>query len=61
VFEKVGEPNHFVWIERWKDPKSFEAYRQSERYKALLGAVQVLGNLEEAFRFEYAQPDNKRQ
>jgi quinol monooxygenase YgiN len=46
VFERIDAPNHFVWIERWSSSSDFEEYRSSERFKALLGAVEVLGDME---------------
>jgi quinol monooxygenase YgiN len=45
LFEKAGEPNVFVWQEDWKDKTSLKAYRQTEVFKSLLGAVEVLGSL----------------
>jgi quinol monooxygenase YgiN len=45
VFERIDTPNYFIWIERWSSPSDFEAYRSSERLKALLGAVEVLGEI----------------
>ena len=46
LFEKVGEPNQFLWVEHWVDLKSLEAHLQSEKYRMLLGAIEVLGELE---------------
>jgi quinol monooxygenase YgiN len=45
LFEKAGEPNVFVWQEDWKDETSLKAYRQTERFRSLLGAIEVLGSL----------------
>ena len=46
IFERIDAPNHFIWIERWTDTYAFKEYQSSERFKALLGAVQVLGEME---------------
>jgi len=45
LLEKAGEPNVFVWQEDWKDEKSLKVYRQTEQFRSLLGAVEVLGTL----------------
>ncbi len=46
LFEKVGKPNQFLWVEHWVDLKSLEDHLQSEKYRMLLGAIEVLGVLE---------------
>ena len=45
LFEDVGEQTHFLWVERWTDLKSLEAYIESDRFHSLLGAIDVLGEL----------------
>ena len=45
LFEKTGEPNAFLWREDWKNDKSLEARRQTEQFRSLLGAVEILGTL----------------
>jgi len=45
LFEKTGEPNAFLWKENWKTEESLSAYRQTEQFRSLLGAVEVLGTL----------------
>jgi len=45
LFEKISEPNCFLWTEDWKSGESLEAYRQTDKYRALLGAIDVLGAL----------------
>lgn len=47
LFEEVGRPDHFLWKEQWNNAKSLEAYFHSNNFRALLGAVLVLGKLEE--------------
>ena len=46
IFEDLGEPNRFLWTERWATPEEADRSRESERFRALLGAVKVLGTLE---------------
>jgi quinol monooxygenase YgiN len=45
LFEKSNEPNSFLWIEDWKNSESLESYRQTEKFRSLLGAMEVLGSL----------------
>lgn len=45
IFETVGTPNQFLWVEKWTDWRSLDNYMKTSRFKALLGAVQVLGEL----------------
>jgi quinol monooxygenase YgiN len=52
IFECIGSPNCFLWIEKWADPQSLEAYMKTDRFKALLGAIQVLGELDVIHRCE---------
>lgn len=45
LFEKTGEPNMFLWREDWENNKSLDAHRQTQQFRSLLGAVEVLGTL----------------
>jgi quinol monooxygenase YgiN len=45
LFEKSNESNSFLWIEEWKNSESLESYRQTDRFRSLLGAMEVLGSL----------------
>lgn len=45
IYETVGTPNQFLWVEKWTDQRLLEDYMKSGRFKALLGAIQVLGEL----------------
>ena len=45
IFETVGTPNQFLWVEKWTDQSLLEDYMKTGRFKALLGAIQVLGEL----------------
>ena len=46
VFEDLGEPNRFLWIERWPTSEDADRAQASDRFRALLGAIKVLGTLE---------------
>lgn len=43
-FEQLGVPNQFLWQEDWEDRESLEARMNSNEFRTLLGALQVLGN-----------------
>ena len=45
VFEAVGKPNHFLWIEKWTDLQPLEVHMKTDRFRTLLGAIEVLGEL----------------
>jgi len=45
LFEKSNESNSFLWIEEWKNNESLESYRQTDKFRSLLGAMEVLGSL----------------
>ena len=51
LFEKTGEPNAFLWVEDWKNTESLEVYTQGQRFKSMLGAVEVLGSLTKIWNF----------
>ena len=45
IFETVGTPNQFLWVEKWAEKGPLDDYLETGRFKALLGAIQVLGKL----------------
>jgi quinol monooxygenase YgiN len=45
LFEKVEESNTFLWVEDWKTAESLEAHKEGQRFRSMLGAVNVLGSL----------------
>jgi len=46
VFEDLAEPNRFLWSEWWPSLEECENAQASDRFRALLGAIKVLGTLE---------------
>lgn len=46
VFEDLAVPNRFLWSEWWPSPGECQAAQTSERFRALIGAIKVLGSLE---------------
>ncbi|MBW1970060.1 MAG: antibiotic biosynthesis monooxygenase [Deltaproteobacteria bacterium] len=55
LFEKSNESNSFLWIEDWKNSESLESYRQTEKFRSLLGAMEVLGSLVKIRTFTFIE------
>ncbi|MGB3097309.1 MAG: antibiotic biosynthesis monooxygenase [Candidatus Deferrimicrobiaceae bacterium] len=47
LFEDVGEPNRFLWMERWSGSDHLNEYMRTDRFRSLLGAFSVVGSIEE--------------
>lgn len=47
LFEDTRKRNHFVWMERWDKPEALNNYRESDPFRMLMGAIDVLGTLVE--------------
>ncbi len=45
VYEDVVSPTHLLLVEQWLDKEAMNSYLSSERFRALVGAVKVLGEL----------------
>ena len=45
LFEQVIEPNTFLWFERWTSDESLSRYTADNRYRAMMGAIDALGQL----------------
>jgi len=45
VLEAVDTPNRFFFLKQWPDRKSLDYFLKTDRFRALLGAIQVLGKL----------------
>jgi quinol monooxygenase YgiN len=50
VFEDLREANRFLWSEWWPTLADADRAQASDRFRALLGAVKVLGTLESVRR-----------
>jgi len=47
LFEDVGEPNRFLWMERWSGSTPMNEYMRTDPFRSLLGAFSVVGSVEE--------------
>lgn len=45
LYEMVNEFNTFLWLEQWDNAESLNHYCQSNRFKAMMGAVSILGEM----------------
>lgn len=48
VLESLSRPNAFLWLQWWRSEAELEEELQSVRFLSLLGAIEVLGKLENA-------------
>jgi quinol monooxygenase YgiN len=61
LYENVSEDGHFIWMEQWMDLKALKKYLASDHYRSLLGAIEVLGDLEEIQLVEFKElPESLR-
>ena len=60
LFEGVGDPNRFLCVEQWTDSDVLESYLASDRFRTLLGAIEVLGKLEDLRIVEFKQLINRQ-
>lgn len=45
-YEEVDGSNSFLWSERWTGRSPLEKYMDSDEFRVILGAIEVLGTLE---------------
>ena len=45
VYEDATAPTNLMLVEEWLDRSAMNAYLSSERFRALIGAVKILGEL----------------
>jgi quinol monooxygenase YgiN len=45
VYEDATAPTNLILVEEWLDTAAMNSYLSSERFRALIGAVKVLGEL----------------
>ncbi len=45
LFEQVKEPNTFLWLEHWHNDASLADYYQEAKFRAMMGAIDILGQL----------------
>ena len=45
VYEDAMSPTHLLLVEQWLDQEAMQAHLSSAEFRALIGAVKVLGTL----------------
>jgi quinol monooxygenase YgiN len=45
LYEEAIAPTNLLLVEEWSDPQAMRSYLSSEQFRALIGAVKVLGEL----------------
>ena len=45
LYANVISPTHLLLVEHWLDTVAMNSYLSSERFRALIGAIKVLGEL----------------
>jgi quinol monooxygenase YgiN len=45
VYEDAAKPTDLMLVEEWLDTAAMNSYLNTERFRALIGAVKVLGEL----------------
>lgn len=45
LFEQVSNPNSFLWLEHWDDEKSVESYFEDNKFRAMMGAISIMGQV----------------
>lgn len=53
IFEDLTRPNGFLWLQWWPSREQLDEHLQSGKFRLLLGAIEVLGNLEDAWIVEW--------
>jgi quinol monooxygenase YgiN len=56
LYEDVGNDDRFLWIERWSVLNALEDHLRSDRFKSILGAIEILGEMEDLQIIEYKTP-----
>ena len=46
LYDQVGWIDRLLWVEHWTSRTLLEAYMRSPRFQTLMGAVEVLGRME---------------
>jgi quinol monooxygenase YgiN len=52
VYEEAHLPNNLLLVEEWSDKPAMNSYLSSDQFRALIGAVKVLGKLVDVRVFE---------
>jgi len=52
IFEEAGLPSNLLLVEQWSNKAAMSSYLSADQFRALIGAVKVLGKLVDVRIFE---------
>ena len=52
LFENTEESGEYLWMEIWKDADSLQTHIHSDRFRSLIGVIQILGELSTIHRYD---------
>ena len=58
VYEEAHLPSNLLLVEQWSDKAAMNSYLSSDQFRALIGAVKVLGKLVDVRIFEATSIQN---
>jgi quinol monooxygenase YgiN len=58
AFADNDDPGRYLWLERWEDEQLLLRHLDSERHHTLLGAIRVLGALEDLRIVRFSPADS---
>ena len=58
VYEEAHLPSNLLLVEHWSDKEAMNSYFSSDQFRALIGAVKVLGTLVDVRVFEATSIQN---
>ena len=56
LFDQIGWNDRLLWGEHWKSMSLLEAHMGSSRFQTLIGAIEVLGQVENMKFMEFQAP-----
>lgn len=60
IFESMTDANLYLWAEWWPDPDQVTQAKASARFRTLLGAIRVLGSLEQIRDLEGSEKTGRK-
>ena len=59
LFERVNESNTFLWLEHWDNDESLTHYYEENKFRAMMGAIDILGQLVHKRTFSITEEKQK--
>ena len=58
LFENTEASGEYLWIEIWKDTDSLETHMRSDRFRSLIGVIEILGELSTIHRYDISNQES---